>query len=509
MIKVIFYSILFLLVSLVSFSFGATFTSNSNGDWNAAIWTITDGTDGDGIPDSDDNVIIRHNITFNLNNSVSINSLKLDAWTCGLSITTTNPAYILTIINGIETTYSGGNSTFAVGTNTNISTSSFNIYAASFVTTGVGSTITASGLINFNAASINFDLDGDLSANAFTVSQGNLSVLNVSAASTFDIATTLTINSGPNTIDVWGVINTASIYLDGGTNSLNIYEDGEVNVSGGITLAGSAGLDVGNAGTLSVSGNVDLTGGSSLLVNGDMDVAGSMTLTNGVGAVEINGTLTVDNTLDIGNNNISGTGSISANPLICASGGNCSIQLGDELNILPIVLTYFNAYTNKTNVTLNWQTASEINNDYFTLERSKDGVTYEVIGTVLGAGTSMTAINYSFTDTKPLTGVSYYRLKQTDYDGKFEVFSPVSVSYLNESEIKIGSNPSAKELNISVNGEVGSGVAKICNVIGVLVKTIEISDNFTTVNVSDIPKGTYILVVSANKIQINKKILVQ
>jgi hypothetical protein len=105
--------------------------------------------------------------------------------------------------------------------------------------------------------------------------------------------------------------------------------------------------------------------------------------------------------------------------------------------------------------------------------------------------------------------VSYYRLTQTDYDGKFEVFSPVAVSYLNENEIKISSNPSAKEINISMNGEMGKGVANIYNVIGVLVKTIEISDNFTTVNVSDMPKGTYLLVVSANKYQITKRIMVQ
>jgi hypothetical protein len=136
-------------------------------------------------------------------------------------------------------------------------------------------------------------------------------------------------------------------------------------------------------------------------------------------------------------------------------------------------------------------------------------VNYKTIATVRGSGTSMSAINYSFTDNNPLTGVSYYRLKQTDYDGAFEIFSPVSVSYLIENEIKIGSNLAANELTISMNGEMGSGMAKIYNVIGVLVKTFEIESNYTTVILSDIPKGTYILVVSANKTQITKKIMVQ
>ena len=68
---------------------------------------------------------------------------------------------------------------------------------------------------------------------------------------------------------------------------------------------------------------------------------------------------------------------------------------------------------------LEWVTATEINNDFFTLERSQDGKSFEEIGKVKGAGNSSQILNYNFTDEHPNSGVSYYRLKQTDYDGQY------------------------------------------------------------------------------------------
>jgi hypothetical protein len=97
--------------------------------------------------------------------------------------------------------------------------------------------------------------------------------------------------------------------------------------------------------------------------------------------------------------------------------------------ILPIELLSFTPSIKPDRIELNWTTGSEINNDYFTLERSRDLYGWEVLGFVEGAGNSSTPLSYSFSDLRPLDGLAYYRLKQTDFDGKFEYFGPIAAHY--------------------------------------------------------------------------------
>jgi hypothetical protein len=95
-----------------------------------------------------------------------------------------------------------------------------------------------------------------------------------------------------------------------------------------------------------------------------------------------------------------------------------SFSVGSVGGVLPIELWYFEVLVVGEHVLLKWATASEINNDYFTIERSADGVLWEEIGVVVGAGNSFTPLDYNFTDQFPIEGSSYYRLKQTDFDNK-------------------------------------------------------------------------------------------
>ncbi len=100
-------------------------------------------------------------------------------------------------------------------------------------------------------------------------------------------------------------------------------------------------------------------------------------------------------------------------------------------NILPITLLSFTARATEAGlVDAVWTTASEINNDYFTLQRSRDVQHWEVVGTVQGAGNSNNILNYLYTDDAPYTGTSYYRIKQTDFDGTF-TYSEVEVVRIN------------------------------------------------------------------------------
>ncbi len=98
------------------------------------------------------------------------------------------------------------------------------------------------------------------------------------------------------------------------------------------------------------------------------------------------------------------------------------------VNPLPVELISFTASFNSSNtVDVKWTTASETNNDYFTVERSADGMRFDKINQTDGAGNSSSVLNYSTTDYTPLSGVSYYRLRQTDFDGNEEFSQIVSV----------------------------------------------------------------------------------
>ena len=98
---------------------------------------------------------------------------------------------------------------------------------------------------------------------------------------------------------------------------------------------------------------------------------------------------------------------------------------GPSCGALPITLGSFTARLNESGfVDINWTTFSEVNNDFFTIEKSQDGYSFQEHKQVKGAGNSKVPINYSETDKIPFKGISYYRLKQTDFDGKY-AYSPI------------------------------------------------------------------------------------
>jgi hypothetical protein len=96
-------------------------------------------------------------------------------------------------------------------------------------------------------------------------------------------------------------------------------------------------------------------------------------------------------------------------------------------NPLPIELINFNGECNGNNILLKWTTASENNNDHFTIEKSRDGTNYTEAGIIKGSNNSSSATKYSFMDYNSFYGVSYYRLKQTDLNGETETFQTIPV----------------------------------------------------------------------------------
>ncbi len=499
-IKIALFSLGLLLVLQVQ---AATISSRAGGDFfSTATWN------GGVVPSATDDVSIGgHTITFELTGNYTIKSLTMN-WNAEINITTTNPNYVLTITDGI-TIASIGTTTFGDDVKINTSAITINGYQA-VIAANAGSDLTVSGAVIFNASEIDFDLNGNMSANSISYTGGNSSVLDIDAASTINVATSLTLSSGPNTIDVYGVINTNTLEANGGTNYLNIYLGGEVNVTGGIVLSGSAGLNIENSGNLNVDGDVDMSGGSSLDVDGNMDVSGDFTMANGIGSVNIDGNLNVDGTLDLGDNTVNGTGNITVGALTCATGINCESQIPNAT--LPIELISFDVFNENGIIILKWETATETNNDYFTIERSTDAINFEPIAEINGAGNSNTSIKYSYSDNSPIPGVNYYRLKQTDYNGDFEYFQKVSIN--NNMGIMFNDAISYSIKNSFVRIELKSSSSEIIavqliSVSGSIINTWHIDPNTMGIDIPLINQkpGVYILTFSGSTIYQSKKIV--
>lgn len=121
---------------------------------------------------------------------------------------------------------------------------------------------------------------------------------------------------------------------------------------------------------------------------------------------------------------------------------------------LPVELLSFEARECDKDVCLDWRTASETNNDFFTIDKTKDGVHFEYVATVDGAGTSTSVSNYTSIDPVPYEGLSYYRLKQTDFNGAFSYsdLEPVRFSTATDFSFDVFPNPSeGEQLSIALN----------------------------------------------------------
>jgi hypothetical protein len=173
---------------------------------------------------------------------------------------------------------------------------------------------------------------------------------------------------------------------------------------------------------------------------------------------------------------------------------------------LPIELISFEAIlTPEKTVHLKWSTASELNNDFFTIERMNDDQQIEIVKTVKGAGNSSIILNYETYDEHPMSGVSYYRLKQTDFDGKFDYSEWESIHLkdeLNTEPILVENvypnpfNTGFKvDFTLTESGEVST---ELINNNGQLVANNKLQgtsgfNSFSFDDVADLPPGVYYL----------------
>lgn len=176
-------------------------------------------------------------------------------------------------------------------------------------------------------------------------------------------------------------------------------------------------------------------------------------------------------------------------------------SLDPILNPLPVNwLSFTGRYVN-AGVELNWSTAMELNNETYTIERSADGHTFSAIGTVAGRGNTSQTSYYNFTDAQPLTGDGFYRIRQTDRDGKFSYSKMIRVSS-SESTFKglrLFPNPITASMPLTMenaNWRNKKVNVIVYNAVGAIVSQQQInfgSDSRAKLNLSGLQKGSYFI----------------
>jgi len=275
-------------------------------------------------------------------------------------------------------------------------------------------------------------------------------------------------------------------FLIWGHNSLNL-SGGNTDVDGVIIQERISRVwrvsEVGDVGTVSIS--VDLSGTLGTALGNNLRLL-----------VDRDGDGFADNDVTPVAGSFSGT-------VVTFSGIN--LQNGDRFTIgntdiskpLPIELISFNATVQQAEVKLQWATASELNNDFFTIQRSQDAENWEDMVEVKGAGNSNERIDYETTDGLPFLGISYYRLKQTDFDGQYTYSEVRRVEVTQGYQLKVSPNPSSGAFRITTGFQILSENVRLINTLGQNIPIKLQADSSSVIVYSgSISPGIYILQVN-------------
>lgn len=510
--------LLFTLIASPSFLFSATCTSQADGDWNDdATWSCGS------VPSSNDEVIINHHVTLDVNATISTGGSLSIAEGASLVTATDKNLTIsgsgtfslsgslnvnkFTVENSASATLNGnvttsnnvifknnatvtGSGNFSVGNNFNVENEA-NVNLTGTVTAGNDITLKNKCVVSISGAvsatnNLSLENEAEVTFGSGISSGGNMTIKNkveVSVAGTVSSGAKLNLeneaevlfSSSVSAIGKVTIKNKVELAVAGSftageemsiENEVQVTFNGALDVVAGFTVKNQAevianstvsiGTDLAALNTARITFNDDVTVGNdvdtenSAIVNIEegFDVTGDWT--NESENITLNGAANIGGEMI---NDIPGT--IIGSGSMAVVGAVTDPGSGILPSILPIELIEFLvSVQDNTKIKLNWATAAEINNDFFTIERSRNGATWEVIATVKGAGNSSERIDYSAYDENPIAGTAYYRLKQTDYDGKYEYFRMVAVNHEKTEEggcvFKIYPNPCMGRCNINL-----------------------------------------------------------
>lgn len=312
-------------------------------------------------------------------------------------------------------------------------------------------------------------------------------------------------NSGGHTLTVTGDLNVSSDILFGGNTNISgvaILVSGNLVISGNLELQQNAGSNIGitiqDGGVLVVEGNwlvdnsalnnLTVDSGGTLVVGGDFDTGSGSNIDN-FGSVYAD-SYSGDGTgvlIGDGGDIVSDLDSLAAeDPTTCMISSACGA-------VLPVELLHFSVFNDEGNTTLNWSTASELNNDYFIIEKSIDAKIFKPVAKVGGNGNSNVKTDYFWNDLDINHVLTYYRLTQYDFDGTKEA---LGIRAHRSFGIQINTtsfhpNPSVAGGIINIEGGEFTQ-ASIYSISGHLFKE-QLIDSNQVVLPSDLTKGVYIL----------------
>jgi hypothetical protein len=277
----------------------------------------------------------------------------------------------------------------------------------------IGSNLSISGTNTMNIAGTLTVSDGNLNFNSggaalVVASTGGINLYDTDNSGDGVMA----VNSGSQTITNNGLMYVEGITFSSGSNAVNV-------TSGATMFVGNIGLYTGtNTNTFNVSagGTLNYCGNKTTGADQLGTIAGTLNYADGYYGIATPNTQSDFTMTGGGTENIAfpDYATCHADFLVGANGGV----------LLPIQLTMLYAICDEGVISINWQTASEIDNDYFTIYRSFDGVSFRPVENISGAGNSSSLINYDYSDIVNKPGIVYYKLAQTDYNG-LRVFSKI------------------------------------------------------------------------------------
>jgi hypothetical protein len=187
------------------------------------------------------------------------------------------------------------------------------------------------------------------------------------------------------------------------------------------------------------------------------------------------------------------------------------IRVGQNLDadiLLPVKFGELYASARGNSNLISWSTFSETRNRGFFVEQSKNGIDWSSIGFVAGKGNSVSKTDYSFVDAQVFP-VTYYRIRQQDFDGKETVSNIVRVANNGHAVLEIFPNPAHQWLTLQLHGSAASGNVDILDLAGKRLQTTMLTAQQQKIDISALPAGTYILTAVMNGTRIHSKFVKQ
>lgn len=409
---------LFCICSIIA---NAAVEWNGNGD--GVSWSDGDNWAGGNVPGNgeDASILDGSSVVIDTDLGVSIKKLKIK----GGSTLSVNTGAVLVTTDHIEA--DGGNF-YVTGGSVDTGTKELKAKNGGVVNL-TGGTITT--------AKLKAEGTGSLTVNGSSVTAGKIeakgtATMNLTSGSLTVSGEIKAKDTGTLNINmtVTGTNPSKDFKLEDGAN-VTIGDGGNVSGFRDIKFDGDndvATLEVTTGGSLSVLENLNADASSNDIINisgGSISIAGTAEINDSNLTVNVtSGSISVDTITDTNN----GSGDPSDN--FNVSGSGQVIEGG--VVVLDVELIMFKAELIDDGVIIKWETASELNNDRFEVQKSSDAVSFSTIASIAGGGTYSGILKYHYVDKKISTGMFYYRLVQYDFDGKFEIF-PI-ISLLNDRE---------------------------------------------------------------------------